>query len=223
MLDFVFPKTSIISDVRIGERNSNQYILDSELNLIGKVTPEDLKDLRDKVNSEYSFSLYTFREGDDFSKIIYQLKYGGMRQLGIFLGELLGNELKDHMEKHSTKDFDYILPVPLFKTKLRERGFNQSDFICKGINKKLNLKFIPGLIERVRYTSTQTKLNREERILNMKDAFEINKKYETEIAGKRIILVDDVVTTGSTMNEAIKVLKENNCKEVMACVLAMAR
>lgn len=222
LIDFIFPKTSVISDERLNENNSNEYISDDELYLIDKVTPEDLSDLKRKVNSAFTFSLFAFREGDNFSKIIYQLKYGGMKRLGIFLGEQLGIELQNHL-KENNLTFDLLIPVPLFKTRVRERGFNQSDFICTGINKKLNIKFSPHLVTRVRHTMTQTKLNREERIRNMKDAFKINKKCENEIYGKSIILVDDVVTTGSTINEVIKVLEQNGSRDVMTCVLAMAR
>lgn len=221
-IDFIFPKTSVISDERLDEDNSNQYISDDELSLIDKVTFEDLLDLKRKVNSAFAFSLFAFREGDNFSKIIYQLKYGGMKRLGIYLGEKLGIELQNHLKVNGLT-FDLLIPVPLFKTKVRERGFNQSDFICIGINKKLNIKFSPHLVTRVRHTKTQTKLNREDRIRNMKDAFKINKKCENEIYGKRVILVDDVVTTGSTINEVIKVIEEKGCNDVMTCVLAMAR
>lgn len=223
LVDFIFPKTSIITDFRLDENNSNQYISDDEINLLSKVTNSDLFDLKNKLISEKTFSLFAFREGDDFSKIIYHLKYGGMKRLGVWLGEILGKELKVYLVDNNKMHFDYIVPVPLFKTKLRERGYNQSDFLCKGINKLLRTKCIPDLVKRVRHTSTQTKLNKEERMKNLKDAFEINKKYKNEIIGKRLILVDDVVTTGSTMNEVIKVLKENQCGEVLACCLAMAR
>lgn len=223
LTDFIFPKTSIISEKRLDENNSNQYIGDDEIYLIPKVTESDLSDLKNKLIADFTISLFAFREGDDFSKIIYQLKYGGMKRLGVYLGCLFGKELKKYLKERKISNFDFIIPVPLFKTKLRERGYNQSDFICKGINEILNTKFYPDMARRIRHTSTQTKLNRKERMENMKDAFEINKKHKHEIRSKRIILVDDVVTTGSTMNEVIKVLKENQCGDVLACCLAMAR
>ncbi len=223
LIDFIFPKTSIISDERIDENNSNHYLKDEEVLSLSKVTDEDLDELDSKVMADLSFSFFVFREGDEFSKIVYQLKYGGMKQLGVFLGELAGKELKIYFEKENLNEFDNIIPVPLYKTKYRERGYNQSDYICKGINKHLELKFVPDLVERVRHTSTQTKLTREQRIDNMKDAFELNKKYKDQIYGKSIIVVDDVVTTGSTMNEVIKVLKDNGCGRVMGFTIAMAR
>lgn len=223
LIDFIFPKTSIISDERLDENNSNSYIKDEEILSLSKVTADDLVELRKKVTADLAFSIFAFREGDDFSKIIYQLKYGGMKRLGKFLGEIAGRELILQFEKENLRGFDLLIPVPLYKTKYRERGYNQSDLICIGINKYLELRFIPDLVKRVKYTSTQTKLNREQRIDNMKDAFDINKKYRDYICGKRIIVADDVVTTGSTMNEVIKVLKDNGCGEVLGCSVAMAR
>ena len=223
LIDFLFPKTSIISDERLDENNSNPYIKDEEILSLSKVTADDLEELRNKVTADLAFSIFAFREGDDFSKIIYQLKYGGMKRLGKFLGEIAGRELILQFEKENLREFDLLIPVPLYKTKYRERGYNQSDLICNGINKYLELEFIPDLVERVKHTSTQTKLNREQRINNMKDAFDMNEKYKDYIYGKRIIVADDVVTTGSTMNEVIKVLKDNCCGEVMGCSVAMAR
>lgn len=222
-VDFIFPKTSIISGKKLDENNTNQYISDDEIELIDRINKDDFIDLKRKLVSDHSFALFAFREEDDFSKIIYQLKYGGVKRLGIYLGGILGNELKKYIAQNDLADSDIIIPVPLFKTKVRERGYNQSDFICLGISETLGIKCIPDIVKRNRHTSTQTKLNREERIVNIKDAFEINDKYKSEIDMKRIILVDDVVTTGSTMNEVIKVLKENGCNEVTACCLAMAR
>ncbi|MEP7146960.1 MAG: phosphoribosyltransferase family protein [bacterium] len=219
--DFIFPKTSIISDERLEENNSNQYISDREICTIPRVTSEDLSELKNKIISDYSLSVFAFRDGDDFSKIIYQLKYGGMKRLGVYLGRFLGEEMKCNLNNIS--EYGLLIPVPLFKSKIRERGYNQSDYICKGMNEILCMDFKNDLVKRTRHTTTQTKLTREERMRNMKDAFELNKKFKNKIHGKRIILVDDVVTTGATMNEVIKVLKQNQCGEIIACSLAMAR
>lgn len=223
LADFIYPRVSIISGNRLGDNNSNQYISDEEILLLDKVTEEDFSDLKFKTISEYSFGLFAFRDGDEFSKVIYNLKYGGMKKLGNFLGAILGFELKKYCDENGYTDFDFIVPVPLFKTKVRERGYNQSDFICRGINEVLGIRLLTDLIVRNRYTSTQTKLSREQRIENMKDAFEFNDRYANEIFHRKIILVDDVITTGSTVNEITKVLKKNNCGEIMVCCLAMAR
>lgn len=222
LLDFIFPKTSILSGERISVSNSNQYVIDGEIELIPKVTSEDLRDLQNKLISDFSFSLFRFKDGDDFSKIIYHLKYGQMKRLGIYLGDLFGKELKYFLNSQNL-NFDFIVPVPLYKTKERERGYNQSDYLCRGIIRQINTTLSKNFVARNRHTSTQTKLSREERISNMNGAFGCNTKFIDLIVGKNIILVDDVVTTGSTMNEVIKVLKGNGCGKVLACSLAMAR
>ncbi len=97
-VDFIFPKTSIISDERLEENNSNQYISDKEICTIPRVTSGDLSELKNKITAEHSFSVFAFRDGDDFSKIIYQLKYGGMKRLGVYLGSLLGEEVKCNLK-----------------------------------------------------------------------------------------------------------------------------
>lgn len=222
-IDFVFPKTCIISDKKIDESNSNNYLLDEEINLLRIVTSSDLADLKNKLISKHSYTHFAFYEGDDFSKIIYQLKYGGMKNLGIFMGELLGKELKKHLEEKELPVFDYIIPVPLFKTKFRERGFNQSDYICIGLSNVLHAEFKNDIVKRIKHTKSQTKLNKEERIENVRDAFVFSENYTDKIFGKKVIVVDDVITTGSTINEVIKIIRQHSEDEVMGCTLAMAR
>jgi len=223
IIDFIFPKTCIISGKKLDESNSNNYLFDDEISSLETVTFTDRADLSNKLISDHSFSHFAFYEGEDFSKIIYQLKYGGMKKLGIFMGKLLGKELKKYFEEKGLPDFDYIIPVPLFKTKFRERGYNQSDYICMGLSKVLGVGFENNIVKRIKHTKSQTKLNRDERIVNMKDAFVFNENYSNKVAGKRIIVVDDVITTGSTINEVIKVVRQYSKSDVMGCTLAMAR
>jgi len=223
LLDFIYPMTCIVSDERLDEENSNVYISDFKLEELYKISISDRDDLKKKLNSEYSFSNFAFYENDDFSKIIYQLKYGGMKRLGIFLGELLGKEIKKFIEEKNIVEFDFIIPVPLFKTKLRERGYNQSDFICKGISNVIKKECRNDFIKRTRHTKSQTKLNKNERMENVKDAFIFNDKFKNVIFGKRVMLIDDVITTGATLNEVTKVLRDNMCGEILVATLAMAR
>jgi len=223
IIDFIFPKTCIISDKTLDENNSNNYLSDDEISSLRIVTSFDRTDLSNKLISRYTFSQFAFYEGDDFSKIIYQLKYGGMKKLGIFMGELLGKELKKYFVEKDLTDYDYIIPVPLFKTKFRERGYNQSDYICIGLSKVLHAEFKNDIVKRIRHTKSQTKLNREERIENVRGAFVFNANYSDKITEKKVIVVDDVITTGSTINEVIQVVRQHSKSEVMGCTLAMAR
>ncbi|MEO6694741.1 MAG: phosphoribosyltransferase family protein [Ignavibacteria bacterium] len=223
IIDFVFPRVCIISDKILNEQNSNKHLSDDNLHSLQTITLTDRTDLAGKLVSENSFSHFAFYEGDDFSKIIYQLKYCGMKKLGILMGELLGKELKIYCKENNIPDYDYIIPVPLFKTKFRERGYNQSDYLSIGLRKVLNAEVRSDIIKRVRHTKSQTKLKKYERAKNVKGAFVFNESYTDEIRGKRVIVVDDVVTTGSTINEVINTLREYNVSEVMGCTLAMAR
>jgi ComF family protein len=220
--DFIFPKISIVTGNRLNEDNSNDYVEDDVLDSLEKVTAEELDKLNIKVNSDYAFSLYDFDASSPIQQIIHHLKYRGMKRVGIFLGELIGKELeKDSHE--NLNEFDYIVPVPLYKTKLRERGYNQSDYLCKGLKNILKVEIINDLVNRTRHTKSQTKLTISERIENVKDAFEINKKYQGTLVDKKIILVDDVITTGSTLNEVIKVLREEKILKIFVITAAMAK
>ncbi len=222
IVDFIFPKTCIVTGNRLDENNSNNYVEDNAIQSINKVTSEDLKKLRNRVASDYAFTLYDFKEDSPIQQIIHHFKYRGMKKLGIYLGEIIGKELINDSNA-IVKTFDIIIPVPLYKTKERERGYNQAEYLCKGINNQLQKEFIKDIVKRTRHTKSQTKLSLSERIENVKDAFEINKKYKGKISGKRIILVDDVITTGSTLNEVIKELITEDVSQIFVITIAMAK
>ena len=220
--DFIFPKISIVTGNRLNEDNSNDYVEDDVLNSLEKVNPKVLNKLNNKVNSDSVFSLYDFDESSPIQQIIHHLKYRGMKRIGIFLGELIGKELEK--DSHENLDeFDYIVPVPLYKTKFRERGYNQSEYLCKGLNNVLNIEIVNDLVNRTRHTRSQTKLTLAERVENVREAFEINKKFRGSIVDKKIILVDDVITTGSTLNEVIKELREEKVSIIFIITAAMAK
>lgn len=223
IFDFIYPKTSVISEDCLGEDNSNEFMLDSELNSLRKITPEDLRNLKEKLISDHSFSHLAFYENEDFSKIIYNLKYRGMKKLGIYLGEITGRELNKYIEENLIRKFDIIIPVPLHKAKFRERGYNQSEYISKGISRIISSEIRTDVLRRIKNTVSQTSLNREGRKNNIKDAFAINEKAINELTGSRIIIVDDVITTGSTLNEAIRKIRECTNAEILGCTVAMAR
>jgi len=219
--DFFFPKICIITDKKIKPGNSNDFIEDKILERLERLTPDDIIEMRQKVKSEYFNSYLPFKTDNPVQTIIHYLKYQGFSKIGFFLGEYFGKEYLKSFSR--SKDFDIICPVPLFTTKIRERGFNQSDFICKGLNSLIGINQINNLVIRTRHTKSQTHLKYFERLSNVRDAFKINENYKGKIRGKSIILVDDVVTTGATINEVIKVLREENVKEISAFSLASAR
>jgi ComF family protein len=172
-----------------------------------------------KVNFQgNAFSLYWFIEGTEIQHILHALKYSKMKSIG----KLFGNKIGDEIQSRFPGEYDYAVPVPLHKSKYRERTYNQSDYICRGIGESLHIKPIEKCLKRNRYTKTQTKLSITEREENVRNAFCLNEKYSGLIKGKNIILADDVITTGSTILECARVLKENGCSDVTICSIALA-
>lgn len=150
-------------------------------------------------------------------EVIHHLKYAGFVELADVLGELICQKIQASGLK--LKDF-VIVPVPLHKKKLAERGFNQSELIARYVAKRLGIPGGDALI-RTKYTETQTKLSKEERIKNVSNAFKCD---DVEfIKNKYVFLIDDVTTTGSTLNACADVLNASGAKEVWGVVVARRR
>jgi len=149
-------------------------------------------------------------------EVIHKLKYSFVRNLSSPLSDLIINFLKN-----LNIDFSgfLIVPVPLYKSRERWRGFNQSEEIAKEISKNFKIPLIPNNLIKIKNTLPQVKINDfQERKENIKEAFLV-KKPEI-FCGKKIILIDDVYTTGSTMEECAKVLKQTGAKEIWGIVVA---
>ena len=222
LINFLFPKICIVSDRKLDDENSNQFIDDKILNSIEKTNVNDLASLKYNIKSDICFSLFRFYEDSDIQTVVHHFKYTGMKKLAYFMGSYLCKQLTENKYNFDVKEFDIISPIALYKTKFRERSYNQSDYLSRGINSILNIQYIPDLLIRIKNTKTQTHLTRKEREENLSNAFIVNKKYSDAIEGKKIIVIDDVVTSGSTLNEAIKELKKTNVSKICALTLAMA-
>ncbi len=146
---------------------------------------------------------------------IHQMKYGGKAYLARPLGKLMAYFATDWLEDC---DRYLIMPVPLHPKRLRERGYNQSLLLARAMSLLLGIKIDLLSLRRVKNTRSQTGLNSEERKKNVRGAFALDR--EKDFKGQSIILVDDVATTGHTMNECAKILKTAGCEEVLCLVLA---
>ncbi len=164
-----------------------------------------------------SFSLYWFIEGTEIQNVLHSMKYEKMKSIGVLFGKEIGTRIR-------VMDFsaDYIIPVPLHKSRVRDRTYNQSEYIFKGINEILNIEILDDCLKRTRFTETQTHLNKQQRKQNMLGAFKINKKYINIIKDKNIILTDDVITTGATILECASILKSAGCAKLIVCSAAYA-
>jgi len=171
---------------------------------------------KDKIISDFT-SLYIFQKDQALQNLVHNLKYNGSFRVGIFLGKLIGKELQNTINKWNA---NLILPVPLHHLKKAERGYNQSYYICKGIQKYSNAKVYTSIIQRKRYTESQTTMDLRERKNNIENAFQISKS--AMVKSKRIIVVDDVITTGATITECGKLLLDEGADMVFALSLAIA-
>lgn len=165
-----------------------------------------------------SISVFWFREGTPIQSLFHALKYQKIKSAGIMLGEEIGKCIAGL----PAEKFDMIIPVPLHRAKQRDRSYNQSEYVAKGINSKLKLPVIVDAVRRTRFTPTQTKLNKAQRRENVSGAFEVNKKRINDITGKNIILCDDVITTGATILECAAELKRSGCGRLWICSAAYA-
>jgi ComF family protein len=159
-------------------------------------------------------SLGTF--DDHYQKIIHRFKYGKSLPLGRRLAQRLGQVVS---ETTGFADCDLVIPVPLHRARHRERGFNQSDVLAQGISEATGVTFGKGILKRKRNTKDQTHLNAQQRAENVKDAFVV--KLPDSVDGKRVILVDDVMTTGATLNECAGMLRSAGARQVLAATLAV--
>lgn len=148
-------------------------------------------------------------------RVIHELKYSHQ----LYWSRVISAWLLDNMSLvWSSTDVDIAMPVPLHPIRHRERGFNQAWLLLSTLGKKLNIPAYQHGLIRVRETENQTHLNRDERVLNLKDAFRVHDPKL--ITGKRVLLVDDVLTTGSTASECSRVLFEAGAISVLVFTLA---
>ena len=163
------------------------------------------------------FPLLIFEKDSPLQHVIHQIKYQKKFLLAVELGEMLGNSL---LKNKPTWHIDIILPVPLHSLKKAERGFNQSFYIAKGIKKVTQIPVSQSLLKRKRYTESQTQKNLIERAENMSEAFAL--KRSDKVAGKNVLLIDDVITTGATIRECGKILRECGAANIYAASIALA-
>lgn len=165
-----------------------------------------------QVNRVISF--LRFSKKGKSQTLLHQLKYRNKPEIGEEMGRLYGLLLAQH---GYLGEWDVIVPVPLHLMKQKRRGYNQSEKFAIGLAKPLDLP-VQNLLERKKFTETQTKKSRLERLDNVDEVFEI--KGEMELSGLKILLVDDVITTGATLCACSNVLLANGAKHVDLATIA---
>jgi len=146
---------------------------------------------------------FFFAKSGKVQHLIHELKYKGNKEAGVFLGQQLGESIK---EAPLFQGIDYLIPVPLHPKREKQRGYNQSLMIAKGIHEVTGIPIGDKYLVRAVHTATQTKKSADERFKNVKDIFEV--RFAKQLENKHILLIDDVLTTGATLEACAHQLED---------------
>ncbi|MFV0566899.1 MAG: ComF family protein [Flavobacteriaceae bacterium] len=166
---------------------------------------------------EQGTALFRFEKKGIVQRLIHNLKYRGHQQIGVLLGDWLGGELKT---VETYKNIDTVVPVPLHKRKLKKRGFNQVEGFGKQIAKAINAEYVDDVLLKITNTKSQVTKMRFARWHNNDQLFAL--KNPERIASKHVLLVDDIITTGATLEACIAVLNHAENLKISIATMAIA-
>ncbi len=178
------------------------------------------------ANSKDSENIYfdrliiaaNYDKGQLIQKIVKTFKYRLISDLNAYLGEMIYEAIIKNLSEFK----EYILiAVPLHPKRQKWRGFNQSELLAEYMSSKLKIPLLNKIIKRTKSTKSQANLNREERLVNLTNAFTV--KDKSQMLNKKIILIDDITTTLSTLNQCAKVIKEAGAKEIICVVIGRGK
>jgi ComF family protein len=191
-----------ISLPRVGNKGLNEELLQYKFVNVPQVV------------STHSFLLFT-KKGK-VQRLLHALKYKGNKDVGILLGYMFGQEM---LTSGCLPDAEIILSIPLHKKKQKARGYNQSDLLAEGFSKATGIPWSGSILERTRHTATQTGKTKIERRENVKGVFVVKEK----ISYQSVIIMDDVLTTGATLEECAETLLAAGCREIYIATIALAQ
>jgi competence protein ComFC len=165
----------------------------------------------------FETAVAAYRSRGVVRRVIHDFKYNRQIHLRHVVAQWLADALDD--VRLRGRRFDRLVPVPLHPTRRRERGFNQADLLAELLSRRTSIPLQP-VLQRIRYTKTQTAFDRAERMENLRNAFRLRKN--ATVQGYRVLLIDDVLTTGSTLSECARVLKVAGAVSVHAATAARA-
>ena len=210
LLNLIYPPVCGICD----KINNTELCKKCEI-ILNKMAIYGIDDYTKDNEKYFDKHIYIFMYEDLIRKIILNYKFGEKsyiyKTFSIFL-------LKNEKIIEILKNYDIIIPVPISKNRKKERGYNQSYLIAKEISKNIDIYLNNKCLEKVKNIVAQSTLTKEERNFNIKGAYNI--KSRQDIENKKIIIFDDIYTTGSTVNECCKLLKRNGAKDILVLTLA---
>jgi competence protein ComFC len=219
LIHIFFPEICVICEVALVK---NEKVICSLCSY--KLPQTEYTDFNNNLSAQRFLGRVSFLNIDSFlyftkdgivQKLLHELKYYGKKEIGYELGVRFAKNIYRY---NWYKDVDYIVPVPLHKKRENERGYNQALIIAQGMADILHIPVQHKVLKRVVNTPSQTKKSRQDRLINLENAFLIRNKSYFE--NKHILLVDDVMTTGATIECCIKQL--NNCKNIKISIATLA-
>lgn len=214
VFNFIFPESCIVCGLEL--RKHEKHICSACYPLLPRFEPQIYESHRRFLNNfkaDNLHAMFLYSKSSCVQKIIHQIKYKDNKALAYLLGE-------EYAKKRCLNNFDFIIPVPLHSKRLNFRGYNQSMEWAKGISSKTNVPAKEMLI-RVENTETQTKKSRWLRWQNVQTSFDL--AADVSLQGKKVLLVDDVITTGATVESCTKILLEKGAKEVHVAAIGIAQ
>ena len=210
LIDLIFPRRCAVC----GEVLSRQerYICLNCLYTLPKIEAHHKIEIEQtfwgKVDIERAASFMYYRKGSPYNALMHKLKYDNSPEVGTYIAEMAAKEL---LESDFFNGITRIVPLPLSKSKQRKRGYNQSEYIAKGVSNVTGIPIDTRLIVRDIPNETQTHKNRDERWENVKDIFSVTIPYT--LNNEHILLVDDILTTGATLCSCATTMRKwYNCK-----------
>lgn len=224
LLNLVYPELCALCLRQLGKQEKSICLLcESQLPRYEEEIMQDhpmAQALWGRIDVDFIWALLSFRKGNAAQTLLHEIKYNQQKELACYLGELMGVYMQTNP---NFKDFDALVPVPLHPSKQAKRGYNQSMLLAKGISQVCGIPVYEQVLIRERKAGTQTRKNRAERWENVSKDFLLMPQKRKEIQYKKILLVDDVFTTGATSEACLAVLKEAEPEKTGIVCLAYAR
>lgn len=171
-----------------------------------------------RIPIERAAALFFYEAGSEVSRIIHQLKYNDHPEIGERMGKMAAEELALH---GFFDRIDLIIPVPLERKRQRQRGYNQSEEIARGVSEVAGVPVVTDAVARTSFHGSQTQKNQQQRVANVENAFQATGKRE--LNGKHILLIDDIVTSGATICSCVTALLQDADFKVSVMSLGVAR